>query len=111
MVLVIDPVTKFGKYAHQELVNANRNPGVPTEEAKGQDPAATTFTPVEEVMLCPITLETIREPAMTIHGQLYEHQAVLQWVRVNGTDPMTQQPLNESQIYPQYTLKTTIVEM
>ena len=35
MVLVIDPVTKFGKYAHQELVNANRNPGVPTEEAKG----------------------------------------------------------------------------
>ena len=37
--------------------------------------------------------------------------AIKDWVRQKGTCPLTQKPLQLSQIYPQYTLKNSIAEM
>ena len=49
---------------------------------------------------CPITMETIREPASTVYGHLYEMSAIKAWVEQKGTCPMTQQSLTLDQIYP-----------
>lgn len=46
-----------------------------------------------DVFTCPITCQTIREPATTIYGHLYEHQAILDWVAKKQSCPLTGQPL------------------
>ena len=56
-------------------------------------------------------METVEEPATTIYGHLYELSALREWVRQKGTCPLTQKPLTQDQIYPQYALKDTIAEM
>ena len=47
-----------------------------------------------ESMQCPITMETIRDPASTIYGHIYEMSAIKDWVAQKGTWPMTQKPLS-----------------
>ena len=61
--------------------------------------------------MCPITQELIVEPASTIYGHLYELSAIQHWVNQKGTCPLTNQPLRNDQIYPQFGLKATIEEM
>ena len=62
-------------------------------------------------LTCPITMQIIEEPASTVYGHLFELSAIRDWVRMRGVCPLTQQPLREYQIYPQYGLKDTIAEM
>ena len=64
-----------------------------------------------ESLTCPITQTLVNEPATTIHGHLFELSAIREWVRRKGTCPLTQKPLREDQIYPQFALKDTIAEM
>ena len=64
-----------------------------------------------ESLLCPITMETIQEPASTIYGHTYEMSAIKAWVNSKGTCPMTQKSLTLDQVYPQYGMRNTIVEM
>jgi hypothetical protein len=56
-------------------------------------------------------MQSIKEPATTIYGQLFELSAIRDWVRRRGTCPLTRKPLREDQIYPQPALKATIAEM
>jgi len=67
--------------------------------------------PELETFLCPITQETIKQPATTCYGHLYELSAIKQWVQMKGKCPLTQKPLRMNQIFPQYSLKTSIKEM
>ena len=77
LVLVVDPVTKFGKYVRKnktQPANQEVEAEAGIEESKGSEPdPVSNEAPSDAVLICPITKETIREPAMTIHGQLYEH--------------------------------------
>ena len=61
-----------------------------------------------EVFTCPITQMVIKEPASTPYGHLYEHAAILKWVRKHGTCPLTNQKLSEDQIVKQYAAKEAI---
>ena len=56
-------------------------------------------------------METIREPASTVYGHLYELSAIREWVEQRGTCPLTNQPLRQDQIFVQYGLRRTIEEM
>ena len=51
------------------------------------------------------------EPASTIYGHLFELSAIKHWVQQKGVCPLTQKPLTEADIYPQYGLQATIEEM
>ena len=56
-------------------------------------------------------MEMIKDPASTKYGHMYEKKAIEAWVDKNGTCPMTNQPLTKADIYPMYSLKSTIEEM
>lgn len=50
---------------------------------------------------CPITLKSIfdlENPVLTPNGVTYEKEAIEEWIRNNGTDPITREPLNISQL-------------
>ena len=83
------------------------------EERKDAEPVRYELPPDQDIesLTCPITMTTIEEPASTTYGHLYELSAIRDWVRLKGCCPLTQQPLTEDQIYPQYGLKDTIEEM
>ena len=83
------------------------------EEEKKQEPVQYVLDPTQDIesLTCPITMETVEEPATTVYGHLYELSALRDWVRQKGTCPLTQKPLTMDQIYPQYALKDTIAEM
>ena len=51
-----------------------------------------------ESLTCPITCETINEPASTVYGHLYELSAIKKWVAQKGTCPLTHKPLTLEQI-------------
>lgn len=88
--------------ATTEEVKEEKKEEVEEEEETG--PELESFT-------CPITMQTIRNPATTCYGHLYEMSAIKEWVKTKGTCPLTQKPLKMNQIYQQYTLKNSIHEM
>ena len=91
-----------------------------SEESKGngqeeekKEPVQYQLDPSQDIesLTCPITMEVVQEPATTIYGHLFELSAIREWVRQKGVCPLTQKPLTQEQIYPQYGLKDTIEEM
>jgi hypothetical protein len=53
-----------------------------------------------EAFTCPITQEIINEPVTTKYGHLFEKADIELWVEKNHTCPLTQKPLEKSEIYP-----------
>jgi hypothetical protein len=56
--------------------------------------------PIELLTLihCPITLEPIKEPVITPQGIVYEKEALLLWIKQNGTCPLTRHRLSVKDI-------------
>lgn len=56
---------------------------------------------------CPITLEIMKDPVKTIYGHRYERKNIINWIKANGTCPLTRKPLRESDIKedPEFALK------
>jgi hypothetical protein len=50
-------------------------------------------TAVPAVPVCPITYEPIEHPVRTKYGHVFERDALLTWVLMHGTCPLTRQPL------------------
>ena len=102
-------------YCNWGSTTASEKPSAPQgqEEEKKQEPVQYVLDPTQDIesLTCPITMETVEEPATTVYGHLYELSALREWVRQKGTCPLTQKPLTVDQIYPQYALKDTIAEM
>ena len=65
------------------------------EEEKKQEPVQYVLDPTQDIesLTCPITMETVEEPATTVYGHLFELSALREWVRQKGTCPLTQKPL------------------
>jgi U-box domain len=65
--------------------------------------------PVPRGFTCPVTLELMKFPMVSRQGQVYERQAILQWIeRGNGFCPLTRQPLSYSDIVPHHALRSRI---
>eukprot|EP00357_Protocruzia_adherens_P028825 CAMPEP_0115007046 /NCGR_PEP_ID=MMETSP0216-20121206/20903_1 /TAXON_ID=223996 /ORGANISM="Protocruzia adherens, Strain Boccale" /LENGTH=172 /DNA_ID=CAMNT_0002373827 /DNA_START=38 /DNA_END=556 /DNA_ORIENTATION=+ len=58
--------------------------------------------------VCPITQQIMRDPVMTPYGHTYEREAIEEWINKNHNDPMTQQPLEVSQLSSNYSLRDAI---
>ena len=50
--------------------------------------------------ICPITNEVIREPVIDYEGNTYEKSAILKWLNINNTSPITRNPLRSDQLVP-----------
>ncbi len=63
-----------------------------------------------EAFTCPISQQLINEPVSSKYGHLFEKAAIEQWVTKNHTCPMTNNPLELSDLYPQYAVKEAITQ-
>ena len=48
--------------------------------------------------ICPITNDYMENPVITIYGTHYEKNAIIDWLKRNQTDPLTNQPLTEKDL-------------
>ncbi|CAF2510127.1 unnamed protein product [Rotaria sp. Silwood2] len=62
----------------------------------------------EDALLCPITLELFRDPVMAHDGHTYERQAIEEWIRKNGTSPITNQQISLEHLVPNYAIKKMV---
>jgi hypothetical protein len=54
--------------------------------------------PLPDSFYCPITFELIRKPVIDPDGRTFERDAIVNWIRVNGTSPVTRNALAVSQL-------------
>ena len=66
-------------------------------------------TPTES-LICPITLELFRDPVLAQDGHTYERQAIENWIRRNGTSPLTRQELSLEHLYPNHLVKKLVAD-
>jgi len=59
---------------------------------------------------CPITHELMVDPVIDPDGNSYEKHAIEEWVRQNGTSPITRMALSITDLRPNRALKTAIDE-
>lgn len=58
--------------------------------------------------LCPITKECMEDPVIDCNGHTFERQAIEQWFQSHNTSPVTNLPVANKQLKPNYALKTCI---
>ena len=62
----------------------------------------------EQSFLCPITYELMHDPVLLADGHTFERSAIEQWLQTNNTSPMTQLPLANKNVVPNYALRMAI---
>lgn len=61
-----------------------------------------------EYLCCPITLELMNDPVICTDGYSYERNTIMQYLEKNSISPMTKQPIDKKNIFPNRTLKDAI---
>ncbi|KAK4731694.1 hypothetical protein R3W88_024682 [Solanum pinnatisectum] len=68
-----------------------------------------TPTKVPDYLCCKITLDILRDPVITPSGVTYERALILDHLqKVGKFDPVTRQPLKESQLVPNFAIKEAV---
>ena len=57
---------------------------------------------------CPISLEVMRDPVIAADGITYERNAVNEWIRANGTSPITRERLSTANLTPNIAMRSII---
>ncbi|XP_040995545.1 E3 ubiquitin-protein ligase CHIP isoform X2 [Juglans microcarpa x Juglans regia] len=70
---------------------------------------ADTPTEVPDYLCCKITLDILRDPVITPSGVTYEKAVILEHLqKVGKFDPITREPLNQSQLIPNLAIKEAV---
>ena len=65
---------------------------------------------IPEDIICSITHQIMTDPVMLVEsGNTYEREALLKWLRLKRTDPLTNKGINDDTIAPNHTVKRMIV--
>jgi U-box domain len=68
---------------------------------------ASDFIPVE--YMCPLTLDWIQDPVVSVSGHSYSRLAILEWLTKSKTDPLTGAHIPEvSTLYPNIALSKAV---
>lgn len=73
---------------------------------KIQNPDALPYIP--NCFMCPLTLDIMWDPVITLSGNTYERKAIADFVRRYGIDPFSKHPLKENELIPNIQLKEAI---
>ncbi|CAF1169032.1 unnamed protein product [Didymodactylos carnosus] len=65
----------------------------------------------KDSLICPITFEVFRDPVVAEDGHTYERQAITDWIKKDGTSPITRQKLTIDTLRPNYTVKKIVEEI
>lgn len=60
---------------------------------------------------CCITYQTMTDPVIDDEGHTYEREAIVQWLRVHGTSPMTRRTMTVAELRPNRAVMAAISEM
>jgi hypothetical protein len=101
------------KKKHEALGAASGNVGGGASSASG---ACAACGPVEASnesdalshFHCPLTLEVMKNPVVTVDGHSFEESAIRLWLQDHDTSPMTNQVLASKVLIPNITLKVAI---
>lgn len=63
-----------------------------------------------EHLYCPITRHIFKNPVIAGDGHVYEHVAIMKWLKTHNTSPVTKQRIDKS-VYNVYMMKTIIYEV
>ncbi|CAF2593036.1 unnamed protein product [Rotaria sp. Silwood2] len=66
------------------------------------------MNPPDDSVLCPITLELFRDPVLAQDGHTYERKAIVEWIKKNGTSPITGEQISLEHLYPNYAIKKAV---
>ncbi|CAF4486217.1 unnamed protein product, partial [Rotaria sp. Silwood2] len=66
--------------------------------------------PNTDILKCPITCELFREPVTGQDGHTYERNAIITWLKKNGTSPITREPMTIDSLRSNHTVKQLIDE-
>jgi hypothetical protein len=84
---------------------------VPAESMSPAEPAAAGAV-ASFVLECPLTMEVIRDPVITVDGQTYERAEIEKWFALgNRTSPLTGEVLPSTNLVPNIALRTVIREV
>ena len=61
-----------------------------------------------ETFICPITGDIMKDPVIGSDGHTYERLAIEQWLRQEGTSPITRQTMNLTDLTTNIALRDTI---
>lgn len=64
---------------------------------------------MNEIMICPITHNIMVNPVIASDGHTYERAAILEWIRINNTSPLTREILKD-ELVPNTNLQKIINE-
>ena len=60
---------------------------------------------VPEELCCPLTMEPMVQPVVTLDGHTYERAAIEAWLEQHNTSPLTNEPLENKQLIPNMLVK------
>ncbi|KAL1201191.1 U-box domain-containing protein 35 [Cardamine amara subsp. amara] len=60
--------------------------------------------------ICPLLKGVMNEPCVAADGYTYDRRAIEEWLEEHDTSPMTNSPLRNKNLLPNYTLYTAIME-
>ncbi|KAJ4840361.1 hypothetical protein Tsubulata_007633 [Turnera subulata] len=60
--------------------------------------------------ICPIVKEVMNDPCVAADGYTYDRKAIEKWLEDNDTSPMTNLPLSNRDLLPNFTLLSAILE-
>lgn len=63
---------------------------------------------LETTLVCPISLQLFEDPVLAEDGHTYERAAITEWIRLNGTSPLTRQPLQIDGLRPNIIIKKIV---
>ena len=63
----------------------------------------------QDVFLCPITHELMRDPVVALDGHTYERDAITQWIATKKRSPLTNEQLQAALVIPNITLRAAMV--
>merc|ERR1711988_158558 len=94
--------TNIATLEHQQH---SSNPSIPPEITSS---SSTLPPPEPEEFICPITQEMMDNPVSDNEGISYERTAIEEWLKIKNESPLTNKPLQHSDLRPNIALKSLI---
>ncbi|WCJ36438.1 U-box domain-containing protein kinase family protein [Euphorbia peplus] len=77
---------------------------------KAKDAISTCQNTAPNHFICPIVKDVMMEPCVAADGYTYDREAIQKWLQENDKSPMTNLPLPNKNLLPNYTLLSAIME-
>ncbi len=76
---------------------------------RAESPAPMDDSDAPNELLCPITLELMRDPVIAADGHTYEREAITAWLEARETSPKTGEDLPDKRLIPNHVLRGQVI--